>query len=583
MKPGERSKLLRNLRQESRRFRLLVVVIGFFLVTLTFIVVTKPEAILFADVGKKPNSDEATSSIVIEERTSVQRLDEIPRVRNPGVDASVRDNNEGTEVKGENEDNSPTKIQRNIAIQTKEEEEIQLRNTIGPDQFGNNNGNERSEEKSEDKKEEVKHKVTLPTVSNYTINDSIDTKPDETTSTEVVALQTNEQTEPTLQAKSSTKHLCDFTNFRANVCDMEGEIVIHPNSSSIFFKEPAGSTRDEQWKIRPYPRKGDDFCLSHTSEITVKSTQTPPQCTQYHDVPGIIFSVTGYTGNLFHDFTDVMVPLFTTANQFNGEVKFLISDMMIWWVRKYHRVLEALSNYPVIDFKNDNEVHCFKHVIVGLHAYMEFTIDSKLAPKNYSMVDFNAFMRRAYGLKRDSVTVLGEQPSKKPRLLIISRKRTRTLLNLNEIVEMAKDIGYEVVVNEADVSSRISQMAEVVNSCDVMMGVHGAGLTNCVFLPRNGTLIQIVPWGALDWISRIDFGDPSTQMGLHYMHYSISVEESSLLEEYPRDHEVFRNPVAFHKNGFDFVKKTFMDNQNVRLDVKRFRSVLLEALDHLTP
>lgn len=49
MKPGERSKLMRNLRQESRRFRLLVFVIGFFLVTLTFIVVTKPDAILFSD------------------------------------------------------------------------------------------------------------------------------------------------------------------------------------------------------------------------------------------------------------------------------------------------------------------------------------------------------------------------------------------------------------------------------------------------------------------------------------------------------------------------------------------------------
>lgn len=382
---------------------------------------------------------------------------------------------------------------------------------------------------------------------------------------------------------SSTKPLCDFSNFRANVCDMKGDIVIHPNSSQILFKEPDGSSRNEHWKIRPYPRKGDDFCLSHTSELTVKSTQNPPQCTKHHNVPGLVFSITGYTGNLFHDFTDVMVPLFTTANQFNGEVQFLISDMMIWWVRKYHRVLEALSNYPIIDFHNDNEVHCFKHVIVGLHAYIEFTIDSKLAPNNYSMVDFNAFMRRAYGLKRDLVTVLGEQPSKKPRLLIISRKRTRTFLNLNEIVEMAKDIGYEVVVNEANVSSRISEMAEVVNSCDVVMGVHGAGLTNCVFLPRNGTLIQIVPWGALDWISRIDFGYPSTAMGLHYMHYSISIDESSLLEQYPRDHDIFTNPVAFHKNGFDFVRRTFMDNQNVKLDVKRFRGVLLEALDHLTP
>lgn len=584
MKPGERSKLMRNLRQESRRFRLLVIVIGFFLVTLTFVVVTKPDAILFSDAGKNLSAKEETSTIVIEQRTSVQQIDKISRVDAEEVEKSGG-NNEDREVKQEEgEENTQTKIQRNIAISTtnNEEERIQEENTIGPDQFGNNNNNDKLEDKSEDKKEEVKHKVTLPTVSNYTINDSMDTKSEESTTTEAM-VQTNDATEPTLPAKTGKKPLCDFTNFRANICDMEGDIVIHPNSSSILFKEPVGTSRNEEWKIRPYPRKGDDFCLSHTSELTVKSTQNPPQCTKYHDVPALVFSITGYTGNLFHDFTDVMVPLFTTANQFNGEVQFLISDMMPWWVIKYHRVLEALSNYPVIDFRNDNETRCFKHVIVGLHAYMEFTIDSKLAPNNYSMVDFNAFMRRAYNLKRASVTVLGEQPSKKPRLLIISRRRTRTFLNLNEIVEMAKDIGYEVVVNEADVSSRISEMAQVVNSCDVMMGVHGAGLTNCVFLPQNGTLIQIVPWGALDWISKLDFGAPSEQMGLHYMHYSIGIDESSLLEQYPRDHEIFKNPAAYHKKGFDFVRQTFMDKQNVRLDIKRFRSVLLEALDHLTP
>jgi hypothetical protein len=47
MKPVERAKLVRSLRQESRRLRLLVLVIGFFLVTLTFVVISKPDALLF--------------------------------------------------------------------------------------------------------------------------------------------------------------------------------------------------------------------------------------------------------------------------------------------------------------------------------------------------------------------------------------------------------------------------------------------------------------------------------------------------------------------------------------------------------
>ncbi|VAH09685.1 unnamed protein product [Triticum turgidum subsp. durum] len=381
-------------------------------------------------------------------------------------------------------------------------------------------------------------------------------------------------------AEWESKPLCDFSNFRANVCEMRGNIRIHPNASSVMYMEPASSKRNELWKLKPYPRKGDELCLSKVTELTVKSSKVAPECTKYHNVPVVVFALTGYTGNLFHDFTDALVPLFTTASEFNGEVQFLITDMAIWWTRKYHVVFKKLSNYPLIDFNKDTDVHCAKHAIVGLHAYMEFTIDPSKAPHNYTMVDFNRFMRRTYELPREAVSALGEIPKAKPRLLIISRQRTRMFLNLPEIIAMAEGLGFEVVVEEANVSSDLSQFSKVVNSVDVMMGVHGAGLTNCVFLPHNATLIQIVPWGGIEGVCRIDFGDPAEQMGLRYKQYSIAVHESSLTDQYPLDHEIFKNPLAFHK-GFEFIKETFMDKQNVRLDCNRFRPVLLQTLDLL--
>ncbi|KAG8075972.1 hypothetical protein GUJ93_ZPchr0006g46187 [Zizania palustris] len=450
--------------------------------------------------------------------------------------------------------------------------------TPNRDGDGHKSGEEMlGEEKQSGQAAEHKHKVTLPTVSNYTIHDVEDTenaKQQGVNSVQAVEVQVQVQ---------GSKPLCDFSNFRANVCEMRGDVRIHTSASSVLFMEPAGSQRDEVWKIKPYPRKGDEFCLSHITELTVKSSKVAPECTEYHDVPAVVFSLTGYTGNLFHDFTDVLVPLFTTASEFDGEVQFLITDMALWWTIKYHTVLQKLSKYPVIDFSKDSQVHCFKHAIVGTHAYMEFTIDSSKAPHNLSMVDFNRFMRGAYSLGRDSVTVLGEHPKVKPRLLIIKRHRTRMFLNLDEIIAMAEELGFEVVIDEANVSSDISRFAALVNSVDVMMGVHGAGLTNCVFLPRNATLIQIVPWGGLDWISRTDFGNPAELMGLRYKQYSIAVDESSLTDQYPRDHDIFKNPISFHQRGFDFIRQTFMDKQNVKLDCRRFRPILLEALDNLNP
>uniref|UniRef100_A0A0D9WQ84 Glycosyltransferase 61 catalytic domain-containing protein n=1 Tax=Leersia perrieri TaxID=77586 RepID=A0A0D9WQ84_9ORYZ len=574
MKAGERPKLVRGLRQESRRFRLLVIVVGFFLVSLTFVFVSKPDAILFGLNGKLP-VDQAPTNILIQQKVnepsadsrkpSTDTLRGDPKVVDDEADVKPQGTGGGEEdgrVLSEPDPTSgmmdPTHSKDGNGHKSHEE-------TLGGD-----GGDGESKGKDEEEEEEHKHKVTLPTVSNYTIHDAAE-------DTE------NAKLEGMNNVQQGSKPLCDFSNFRANVCEMRGDVRIHPTATSVLFMEPDGSQRDEVWKIKPYPRKGDEFCLSHITELTVKSSKVAPECTKYHDVPAVIFSLTGYTGNLFHDFTDVLVPLFTTASEFNGEVQFLITDMALWWTIKYQTVLQKLSKYPVIDFSKDDQVHCFKHAIVGLHAYMEFTIDSTKAPHNYSMVDFNRFMRGAYSLGRDSVTVLGEYPKIKPRLLIIKRHRTRMFLNLDEIIAMAEELGFEVVIDEANVSSDISRFARLVNSVDVMMGVHGAGLTNCVFLPQNATLIQIVPWGGLDWISRTDFGNPAELMGLRYKQYSIGVDESSLTDQYPRDHEIFKNPIAFHKRGFDFIRQTFMDKQNVKLDCKRFRPILLEALNNLNP
>lgn len=571
MKAVERAKLVRSLRQESRRLRLLVLVIGFFLITLTFVVLSKPDALLF-NLNGRLSVDDAPRSLLIRQATDAGAD---PDQRSAAAqDPKLLDDFEDAEA--------------NAKVTTKEEEKRAL--TVRDPQQSAKKGPESRLLGSGGEGEKKGHrKVTLPTVSNYTIRDAEDSdnakqqgsKPETENKLEMVAGKSDgSQQQDWNSAEWETKPLCDFSNFRANVCEMRGNIRIHPNASSVMYMEPASSKRNELWKLKPYPRKGDELCLSKVTELTVKSSKVAPECTKYHNVPVVVFALTGYTGNLFHDFTDALVPLFTTASEFNGEVQFLITDMAIWWTRKYHVVFKKLSKYPLIDFNKDTDVHCVKHAIVGLHAYMEFTIDPSKAPHNYTMVDFNRFMRRTYALPRDAVSALGEIPKAKPRLLIISRQRTRMFLNLLEIIAMAEGLGFEVVVEEANVSSDLSQFSKVVNSVDVMMGVHGAGLTNCVFLPHNATLIQIVPWGGIEGVCRIDFGDPAEQMGLHYKQYSIAVHESSLTDQYPLDHEIFKNPLAFHK-GFEFIKETFMDKQNVRLDCNRFRPVLLETLDQL--
>jgi hypothetical protein len=127
----------------------------------------------------------------------------------------------------------------------------------------------------------------------------------------------------------------------------------------------------------------------------------------------------------------------------------------------------------------------------------------------------------------------------------------------------------------------VSKFAEMVNSCDVLMGVHGAGLANIVFLPKNAIVIQVVPFGGFEWLATYDYGEPSKDMNIHYLEYKISKEESSLIQQYPLDDVVLSDPFTIQKQGWAAFKSVYMDRQNVKVDVNRFRPTLLEALELL--
>ncbi|XP_058087925.1 alpha-1,3-arabinosyltransferase XAT2-like [Magnolia sinica] len=384
-------------------------------------------------------------------------------------------------------------------------------------------------------------------------------------------------------AMRESKLICNITDPRSDLCEMDGEIRIRGNSSNIFIvpSQIGILAGNESWKIKPYARKGDEIAMRNVREFSLRSmvgNEESPNCTLNHGIPAVVFSIGGYTGNLFHDFTDVLVPLFVTSHQFHGEVQFLVTDSKSWWIKRYKPILKQLSRYEIIDFDRDRTIHCFEHTIVGLRSHKELSIDPSRSPNGYSMCDFRGFLRTTYSLKRTDAIKFDHHQEKKPRLLIISRKRSRSFTNEHEIVEMAQSLGYEVVATEANLGMNMSEFAQVVNSCDVMMGVHGAGLTNLVFLPTNAVLIQVVPLGGLEGFARLDFGVPAMDMKLRYMEYKIGEEESTLIEQFPRDHAIFRDPMSVKRKGWPALRSVYLDKQNVKLDVGRFKSTLLEAL-----
>ncbi|KAF8043946.1 hypothetical protein BT93_A2046 [Corymbia citriodora subsp. variegata] len=435
---------------------------------------------------------------------------------------------------------------------------------------------------------------------------------------------------PPCSSMSNGTICCDRSGFRSDVCIMKGDVRTHSPSSSVFLyrsKQPSwfvdfissvhraaeGHNDDElqHEKIRPYTRKWENIIMDKIDELDLivkKDTMgAHHQCDVRHDVPALLFSTGGYTGNLYHEFNDGILPLYITSQHFKKEVVFVILAYHNWWIMKYENILSGLSNYPPIDFGGDKRTHCFPEAIVGLKIHDELIVNPSLMKGNKSILDFRHFLDRAYQprikgsipdkeqgvqLKLNqsaSVPTLGQwmkinkddhkHQGKKPKLVIISRSGSRALVNEGCLVKMAEEMGFRVEVLRPDRTTELAKMYRLLNESEVIFGVHGAALTHFLFLKPGSVLIQIIPLG-IESAAETCFGKPARELGFKYIGYKILPRESSLYNKYDKGDPVLTNPKSVTKKGWQYTKEIYLDGQNVSLDMRRFHKRLLQAYDY---
>ncbi|PSS21173.1 EGF domain-specific O-linked N-acetylglucosamine transferase [Actinidia chinensis var. chinensis] len=419
---------------------------------------------------------------------------------------------------------------------------------------------------------------------------------------------------------------CDRSSIRSDICIMKGDVRTHSLSSSVFLYSSthpndlidyasvvAEDDKEEELqheKVRPYTRKWEAGTMATIDELNLisKRETSRPQhaCDVRHDVPAVFFSTGGYTGNIYHEFNDGILPLYITSQHLNKRVVFVILEYHDWWFMKYGDVLSHLSDYPPIDFSNDNRTHCFPEAIVGMRIHDELTVDPSLMEGGKTIRDFRTLLDRAYwprisslieGEEREKAQLNSQenpssQPSshtseevrehwelKKPKLTILSRNGSRAITNEDFLVQMAEKIGFEVEVLRPSKTSELAQIYRSLNSSDVMVGVHGAAMTHFLFLRPGSVFIQVVPLGT-EWAAETYYGDPAKKLGLKYISYKILPRESSLYDEYDKSDPVLTDPSSVSDKGWEFTKKIYLDRQNVRLNLARFRKRLVRAYDY---
>lgn len=341
----------------------------------------------------------------------------------------------------------------------------------------------------------------------------------------------------------------------------------------------ASSETQFEHMIQPYALKDDATAMKFVTPVKIihGNNSQLPACNFNHGIPALVFSSGGFMGNLFHEFNEVIIPLFITSRHFRSRIQLVITDFKPWWVRKYNRVLSRLSQFEAINPAGNGSTHCFPGAIVGLKYHDSLALNSSEIPGGYSMFEFKHFLRKAYDLKLADVAT-----TDKPVLILISRPKSRRFMNEKEMKDMMEELGFRVVVAMPNRMSNLDKFARLVNSCSVMVGAHGAGLANSVFLPAGAVMVQVVPLG-LDWASSNYFGGPATKMEVEYLEYKIKPEESSLLSTYGPDDPVITDPKSIFMKGYCAAREVYVDGQNLKINVTRFRETIVEAMKLLGP
>ncbi|XP_038684985.1 alpha-1,3-arabinosyltransferase XAT3-like [Tripterygium wilfordii] len=372
------------------------------------------------------------------------------------------------------------------------------------------------------------------------------------------------------QELENTGFSCHF-DLHSEVCVVTNPVRIGNNGLTIHVS--SDQERNET-TVRPYARREDETAMNDVTALQIVSADTNlPPCNYTHSVPAMVFSSGGFTGNVFHEFNEIIIPLFITCHHFRSQLQFIITDFQPWWVEKYNRILKQLSNYEVINPAADGSVHCFPGSVIGLKYHNNLALNKTEIPGGYSMFDFRHFLRKAYNLQVNDVSEI-----QKPRAMLITRNETRRFLNEHEMVRAMEELGFQVVVPTDNWMSNLDTFAEVVNSCNIMVGAHGAALTNELFLPNGAVMVQVVPL-QLEWASTNYFGSPANEMGINYLEYKIEPEESSLLEKYGRDHPVITDPQSIVSQGYYPFRAVYVDGQDLKVNITRFRKTIVQAME----
>lgn len=224
-------------------------------------------------------------------------------------------------------------------------------------------------------------------------------------------------------------------------------------------------------------------------------TKTKPICDITIDKPTYLMKLDAHV-NMYHHFCD-FVNLYLTLH-FNNSFD-LDNNVLIWDTMAYRSNFgvswKAFTSNPILTLeKFSGKRVCFKNLVFAFLPRMIFGLyyNMPLIPGCHGSGFFQAFNRHI--LHRLDVKIVEPVDEKQVRITLLSRNtKFRQILNEKELIETLTAKSRKFIVNRVQFthSTPFLEQVEMMANTDILIGMHGAGLTHALFLPDWAAVFEL--------------------------------------------------------------------------------------------
>ncbi|EEB12418.1 conserved hypothetical protein [Pediculus humanus corporis] len=157
---------------------------------------------------------------------------------------------------------------------------------------------------------------------------------------------------------------------------------------------------------------------------------------------------------------------------------------------------------PQLLLHNNNQILCIEEMHAGLildSIWYQYGFNEPHGPvnnfflNNHDIVRFTSYIKTKLNVHSNS--------TKNPDIVIISREKTRKILNVNEVTEKVKNIMKKLLrKNEINVmcidllNSNFTFFIKILSNCDLVIGMHGAEMIFTIFMKPHSLIIELFPF-----------------------------------------------------------------------------------------